>query len=152
MHKITNKALDLFESIISKIPANEGVLRIEETSKSPFVFMAPESGIIILRGYVFLQRDGEPGVPSSDDFIRPLIRFLENFNKIQSIEGHFMLPFFTSSFSKALKDLFINLRYLYKRKINVTCYWYYESEDEDSLGSGEDYESSTGLPFVMIEI
>ena len=144
MEEIYQKNLNLIEDIIASDIKNETVLRIEETSKSPFIYMDPKSGLIILKGR---------GIPEdSIEFFRPVFNFLEmKFISINSIEAHFILGYHSSSFGKPLGDLFKKLEYLYKRNINIICYWYYDELDEDILQLGEDYEKIIRVPFVMVE-
>jgi hypothetical protein len=145
MKELSKEQLDLIYNIQEKGTINEQVLRIEETSKSPFIFMDPKSGLLIMKGR---------GIPDNTvDFFRPVFDFLDmNFVKTTSIEAHFMLIYYTSSFAKPLLDLFKKLEILYKRNINIICYWYYEEDDFEILEWGEDFQSMTRLPFVLIEI
>ncbi len=144
MEEIHKKNLNLIEDIIASDVKNETVLRIEETLKSPFIYMDPKSGLIIIKG---------KGLPEdSIEFFRPVFNFLEmEFININSIEAHFMIEYLSSSFGKPLGDLFKKLEYLYKRNINIICYWYYDELDEDILEMGEDFESYIKVPFVLVE-
>jgi len=145
MEEIYKKQLDLIENIISTEAVNEHVLRIEGTCKIPFILLDSIKGIIYMKGAAVMD--------DSNSIIRQILDFIDKkFANVSSIEGHFMLTYCNSSFGKALLDLFIRLKVLHKRKINVICYWYYDEDDEKQLQEGEDYESCTGLPFVMIEI
>jgi hypothetical protein len=145
MEEIYEKQLNMILNIQEKGTSDEKVLRIEGTYRSPFIFLDPKTGRIIIKG------TGTPEDPY--DFFSPVLNFIDReFANLQSIEVHFMLPYFSSSFGKYLLDLFIKLRTLYKRNIKVTCFWYYDKDDYDALEAGEDFESHIGIPFVMIEI
>jgi len=145
MDEFYNKQLNLIHYIQGKESTSEQVLRIEETSKSPFVFMDPKTGLIVIKGR------GQMDNPV--EFFRPVIEFLDSdFAGLTSIEGHFMLIWMTSSFGKPLTDFFIKIGKLYREKVNVTCYWYYEEDDYDILEKGEDFESFIKVPFIMIEM
>ena len=50
MEEMNKKNLDLIDDIMGNDIINEEVLRIEETSKSPFIYMDPKYGLIIIKG------------------------------------------------------------------------------------------------------
>jgi hypothetical protein len=145
MEEIYEKQLNLIRNIHSTATIDKEVFRIEETTKSPFIFLDPKNGTIIISGR---------GTPeNSVDFIRPILDFIdEKFANTLSIEGHLILTYYSSSFGKQLLDLFKKLEFLYKRNSNVTCYWYYETGDDEILEEGEDYQRMVRIPFVMIEM
>ena len=144
MEEIHKKNMNLIEDIIASDIKNETVLRIEATCISPFIYMDPNEGIIIIKG---------EGIPrGSIIFFRPVLDFLDmKFINNSPIEVHFMLLSCSSSFGKPLLDLFKKLEHMYKRNINIICYWYYDELDEDILELGEDYELIIKVPFVMVE-
>lgn len=145
MEELSKKQLDLIYDIQGNNTINEQVLRIEETAKSPFIYMDPKSGLIIIKGR---------GIPEDSlEFFRPVFNFLDmKFINNSSIEAHFILIYYNSSFGKPLLDLFKKLEKLYKNNVNVICYWYYDEDDFEILEWGEDFQSITRLPFVLIEI
>lgn len=145
MEEIHKNNLNLIEDIIASYIKSEAALRIEATSKSPFIFMDPNKGLIIIKGI------GIPEDPFTF-FKQPLDFFDRKFTGVQSIEGHFMLTYFNSDFAKLLQDLFKKFGNLYRRNHTVVCYWYYDEDDDDMLQWGEDFESIIRMPFVKIEI
>lgn len=124
---------------------DKNILCIDETPRSPFVYINPESGKIIFKGY---------GIPeNSNEFFKPIFDFIENnFNNTKDIEGHFIFCYNNSSFDKELVFLYLRLNTLYKNGINVECYWYYEKDDERMLEAGEDFISILRMPFNLVEV
>ena len=124
---------------------DKNILCIEETPKSPFVFINSESGKILFKGY---------GIPeNSNEFFKPIFNFIEsNFKNTKDIEGHFIFLYNNSSFDKELVFLYLRLNNLFKNGVNVECFWYYEKDDEDMLEAGEDWISILRMPFNLVEV
>ena len=140
-----NRQPNIIRNIQQILSVSERVLQIEGTDKSPFVLLDPRKGMIIMKGNACPE--------DSYRFFRPILDFFSReFDKVHSIEGHFTLEYYSSTFSKALGDLFKEISFMRKNKVDVICNWYYEVDDYDTLEAGEDYETCTGLPFVFIEI
>jgi hypothetical protein len=133
------------KEIVSTNLLDKNVLHIEETPRSPFVYIKSDSGKIIFKGY---------GIPeNSNDFFTPIFDFIEkNFINIKDIEGHFIFSYNNSSFEKELVFLYLKLNTLYKNGVNVEIYWYYERDDERMLEAGEDFISILRMPFKLVEV
>jgi hypothetical protein len=63
------------------------------------------------------------------------------------LEVNIRLEYFNTSSSKCLMDL---LRRVEKSAVTASVNWYYESEDEDMLEAGEDYDAIIELPFRLV--
>ena len=149
MEEMHKKNLDLIEDIIASDIKSEAALRIEATSTSPFIYLDPNEGIIILKGAGRTQGQG------SVELFKPVFDFIStNFINNSAIEVHIMINEYgcNTSFLKSLVDLFRILGNLYKNNVNVICYWYFDELDEDILQLGEDFESQTRVPIVFVEV
>jgi hypothetical protein len=134
-----------FKDIISANILNKNTLYIKETSKSPFVYLDSEKGMIIFKGY------GRPEY--SDEFFIPIFDFIKcGFQETKHIEGHFWLAYNNSSFDSALFHFLLNLNPRYRSGVNVECYWYYEKDDDYMLSVGERFQSSLRIPFKLSEV
>jgi hypothetical protein len=133
------------KDIVSTNLQDKNVLYIEETPRSPFVYINSESGKILFKGY---------GIPeNSNEFFKPIFDFIEkNFKNIKDIEGHFIFRYNNSSFDKELVFLNLRLNTFFKNGVNVECFWYYEKDDEDMLEAGEDWISILRMPFKLVEV
>jgi len=115
----------------------------EATSKSPFVSFDPKSGILELKGR---------SIPENAlDFYKPLMEWIDAWTATQpeKTELHVQLEYFNTSSSKCLLDLFKRLEKLGSKAVVV---WKYESDDEDMLEAGEDYEAILSVQFEMKEV
>lgn len=84
MEEIHKKNLNLIEDIIASDIKNETVLRIEATSTSPFIYMDPNEGIIIIKGAGRTQ--------GSIEFFKPVFDFFgTHFINNSPIEVHIMI-------------------------------------------------------------
>ena len=63
------------------------------------------------------------------------------------------LEYFNTSSSNCLLDVFKKAEKLQKGKLsNVKVNWFYETEDDDMLEAGEDYDILISIPFNMVEV
>jgi hypothetical protein len=145
MEKSFLDQLNHLRDIVSTNLLDNNILHIEETSRSPFVYINSESGKIIFKGH---------GIPeNSNEFFKPIFDFIEkNFKNTKDIEGHFIFCYNNSSFEKELVFLYLRLSTLYKNGVNVECNWYYEKDDERMLEAGEDFISILRIPFNLVEL
>jgi hypothetical protein len=58
------------------------------------------------------------------------------------------LEYFNTSSSKSLLDLFKR----FEKLSTVEIHWHYDSDDEDMLEAGEDYDHIVEVPFRFIEV
>jgi len=121
-------------------------LAIEMSAKTPLVKLSP-GGKLEFRGRSIPE--------NSIEFYSPIFDWIDSFaaDPQPETELHIQLEYFNTSSSKCLLDIFKKLQTLHVAgKSKVTAHWYYESDDEDMLEAGEDYQAIIKIPFVLIKI
>jgi hypothetical protein len=116
---------------------------IEGSPKTPNINFDLIGGILEIKGR---------SIPENAlDFYKPLIEWMGEWVKASpaKTEFHVHLEYFNTSSSKCLLDLFRKLEPLGD---NATVLWHYESDDEDMLEAGEDYEAILSVPFRMVKV
>ena len=123
----------------------ETIIR-EGTSKTPYVKLDGESGIVEINGRSIPE--------NSVEFYKPLIDWLDKYGNapLQMTSINIQLEYLNTSSSKCILDLFKRLELFKKKGHEVEVNWYYEEDDEDMFEAGEDYQSIINIPFKMIEI
>lgn len=121
-------------------------LKIEGTSKTPTIQFDLQNGKLLIQGRSIPE--------NSIEFYKPLVDALEEYieNAIDNTHVDIMLEYFNTSSSKCILDVFKKLEKINNNQGNVLIYWHYESDDEDMLEAGEDYQAIINIPFKMIEI
>lgn len=121
---------------------------IRGTEKTPHIELDPSTGHIEIRG---------KSIPEdSYKFFEPLNNWLEEYEKEPALQTdmRIALEYFNTSSAKVLLEVFKRLNYLNKSgKSTVSISWVYESDDEDMLEAGRDYEGTVEVPinFVAVE-
>jgi len=123
----------------------ETIIR-EGTSKTPYVRLDGENGLVEIKGRSIPE--------NSVEFYKPLIDWLEKYSGEPSSETNvnIQLEYFNTSSSKCILDIFKRLELIHKKGNPVEINWYYEEDDEDMFEAGEDYQSIINIPFKMIEM
>ena len=120
-------------------------LIIEGSPKTPNINFDGNEGSFLISGR---------SIPENSlDFYKPVMEWLD-FYIVEPKEAttvNLKLEYFNTSSSKCLLDVFKKLEVIFKRGQKVGINWYYESDDEDMLEAGEDYQSIIKIPFTMIE-
>jgi hypothetical protein len=133
------------KNIVSTGIFNKHIFIIEETSNSPFVYLNPVNGMIVIKG--------ECRPPDVHEFFRQILDFIESkFKNTKDIKGHFLYTYFNSSSGKQILDIIKILSRLSSSGNNVECYWYYEKNDGDMLSAGEEISRVARIPFKFIEV
>lgn len=119
---------------------------IEGTSKTPQVEFDAENGRLLIKGRSIPE--------NSIEFYKPLIDWIEDYAKDagDNTEINIQLEYFNTSSSKCILDVFKRLEIIRRDGKTVGVKWHYESDDEDMLEAGEDYQAIIDLPFEMIEV
>lgn len=89
------------------------------------------------------------------DFYKPIYEWLDNYTAApkEKTTLDIRLEYFNTSSSKCLLDVFKKVEKLEKANAgSVTVNWYYETDDEDMLEAGEDYDIIIAVPFNMVEV
>jgi hypothetical protein len=116
---------------------------IKATAKTPSIDFNPDRGILEIRGRSTSE--------DSNVFYKPLIAWCEEYahNPPDKTTVDVQLEHFDTSSSKGLLDFLKRLRVIKEKHKEVEIVWHYESNDEDILEAGENFEHITGLPFRM---
>lgn len=119
---------------------------LDGTSKTPTVDFDGNTGQLQLRGRSIPE--------NSIEFYRPLIDWIDQYgrNPKPSTQLRVQLEYFNTSSSKCILDLFKKLEVIRNAGNDVLVLWHYETDDEDMLEAGEDYQAIINIPFKMIQI
>lgn len=121
-------------------------ITIEESSKTPYIFMDPDKGQIEIKGRSIPE--------NSIEFYKPLIEWLTEYSEqdMKTTQVKIQLEYFNTSSSKCILDIFKRLEVMYRKGWTVEILWYYDEDDEDMYESGEDYQSILTCPISLVEI
>ena len=117
---------------------------LEGTPKTPTVNFSKENGVLELKGRSIPE--------NSIEFYKPLLDWIQAYGEgpKAKTEVNIKLEYFNTSSSKCILDVFKKLETI--KNTEMTINWYYESDDEDMLEAGEDYQAIISIPFKMIEV
>lgn len=114
--------------------------------KTPTVHFDGETGVLELRGRSIPE--------NSIEFYKPLIDWIDQYARSPRPQTQLrvQLEYFNTSSSKCILDLFKKLENVRSSGNEVLVLWHYETDDEDMLEAGEDYQAIISLPFKMIQV
>ncbi|MFD1553951.1 nuclear pore complex subunit [Putridiphycobacter roseus] len=120
-------------------------LNIPATEKTPSIRFDPANDFFEIKG-VSLPVEAE-------QFYSPIIEWVKNYIVDAQKKTKLMvdLQYFNISSSKQLLDIFFQLKRLIGLEKQVLIEWLYDSEEEDLLEMGQDYEFMVGIPFKYTE-
>jgi hypothetical protein len=122
-------------------------LIISGTNKTPEVKLLAGTGVIEISG---------KSIPeNSVEFYQPVFSWMESYfeNPLPKTEARIILEYFNTSSSKCLLDVLRKLETLKSSgKSDVVVLWHYETDDEDMMEAGQDYDALVDLPFQLIQI
>ena len=121
-------------------------LSIHETPFTPYVLFESEKGELVSKG---------KSLPDdANTFYNPIIQWVEEYAvKPQPktiVNIHF--AYFNTVSSKNILEIFKKISQIKVAGFDVEIHWIYESEEEDMLEAGRDYESILKLPFNFVPI
>lgn len=119
---------------------------IEGTPKTPTIKFDMDNGVLEIKGRSIPE--------NSIEFYKPLVDSLEKYASKPKAQTNvnIQLEYFNTSSSKCILDVFKKLEGIHKNGNNITINWYYETDDEDMLEAGEDYQAIINVPFKMMEV
>ncbi|RUT79620.1 DUF1987 domain-containing protein [Ancylomarina longa] len=120
-------------------------LVLKGSPKTPSINFDPSTGTFLIEGR---------SIPENSlDFYKPIMEWLDSYigSPEELTTVVVKLEYFNTSSSKCLLDVFKKLEGIFKRGHKVSINWHYETDDEDMLEAGEDYQSIIKIPFEMIE-
>lgn len=119
-------------------------LIIDDTIKTPSISFNYEAGKLEMKG---------KSIPENSlEFYRPVFEWLDSYNHSPRPETDMVikLEYFNTSSSKCLLDILRRLESLQlSGKSKVTINWFYETDDEDMMEAGEDYQALVKVPFQL---
>lgn len=116
---------------------------IERTRKTPEIKFDASTGRLIIAGRSIPE--------NSIEFYRPVIDWVDGVvaaSGADPLRVFVQLEYFNTSSSKSLLDLFKR----FEKLSAVEIHWHYDSDDEDMLEAGEDYDHIVEVPFRFIEV
>jgi hypothetical protein len=121
-------------------------ITIEGTPKTPTINFDMEKGLLEIKGRSIPE--------NSIEFYKPLVDWLEKYSSKPKAQTNvnIQLEYFNTSSSKCILDVFKKLEAIHKNGSEIVINWYYETDDEDMLEAGEDYQAIINVPFKMIEV
>jgi hypothetical protein len=121
-------------------------LNISPSPKTPEVKMDAQAGQLMIGGRSIPE--------NSVEFYAKVLSWLDEYSSIQSgaTVMDVKLEYFNTSSSKCILDIFKKLELMKKEGKEVKVNWFYESDDEDMLEAGEDYDAIIDIPFEMKEV
>lgn len=119
-------------------------LIIDDTIKTPSISFSYDAGTLEMKG---------KSIPENSlEFYRPVFEWLDQYNQSPKPETQVMikLEYFNTSSSKCLLDILRRLESLQlSGKSKVVVNWFYETDDEDMMEAGEDYQALVKVPFKL---
>lgn len=116
-------------------------MKIEATNHTPLVELSTE-GKLMIHGRSIIE-DPLPFYKRIVDWI-PLCQ-------AKNLNVEIQIEYINTSSTKVLLNLLKKIKYFYNSN-NLTISWYYESDDEEMLDLGKDFESMVCVPFDFYEM
>ena len=118
---------------------------LEGTVKTPMIHFEYDTGNLTLSGRSIPE--------NSIDFYKGAMEWLDEYVKVPQEDTEFTvrLEYFNTSSSKCLVEIFRKLEGIYNDGKIVNIMWFYESEDEDMMESGQDFGQILKIPVKLIE-
>lgn len=123
-----------------------GVLKLEATRNTPYVFFDPNKAV--------LEMKGRSSPQDSIAFYDKIFKLLDNMSPeaVSTFDVNLALEYFNTSSAKCIFDLFRRLEKDKKTAEKVVINWFYEADDDDMYEVGEDYGSLTQLNFNILPL
>jgi hypothetical protein len=119
-------------------------LHIGDSIKTPSISFGGADGILEIKG---------KSIPENSlEFYRPVFEWLDNYSQSPAPKTvlKVALEYFNTSSSKCLLDIFRKLESLrISGRSDVKVNWIYDSDDEDMMEAGEDYQALVKVPFEL---
>lgn len=121
-------------------------ITLNESSKTPYILMDADKGLIEIKGRSIPE--------NSVEFYKPLINWLNQYSeedkKVTNVK--FQLEYFNTSSSKCILDILKRLETLYRHGWDIKISWCYDEDDEDMYESGVDYQSILSCPIALEKV
>lgn len=119
---------------------------LKSTSKTPLLDFNFDEGVFEIKGRSIPE--------NSIEFYKPLISWIEEYTSNPRKKTLLLvkLEYFNTSSSKCLVEVIRKLEKVYHLGYEIKIFWYYESDDEDMLESGEDFKEIIKIPIELHKI
>lgn len=120
-------------------------LIIEDTQETPYINFSMDN-----EAFEILGNSLPEDVIS---FYEPVVDWLKNYalNPKEETKVKFKLTYYNTSSSKMFMQILNILQNIHRRGKKVEILWCVKDDDEDIIEAGEDYASSTRLPFTFVQ-
>ena len=119
-------------------------LTIDDSIKTPSIIFGADDGMLEIKG---------KSIPENSlEFYRPVFEWLDNYSQAPAPATTLKvaLEYFNTSSSKCLLDIFRKLEAInLSGRSTVKVNWVYDSDDEDMMEAGEDYQALVKVPFEL---
>jgi len=116
-------------------------MKINATKNTPFVELSPE-GLMIIQGRSIMD--------DPTTFFAPILHWISEC-KAPIFTLEVRMEYMNTSSSKLILYLLKTIKEYYNTR-NIFVKWYYESDDEDMLDMGKDFEAITRIPIDFYEM
>jgi hypothetical protein len=93
----------------------------------------------------------EPILSWVEDYVKNI---LEKFEQNKLLNETFIVVFdfkyMNSSSSKYIFQIISNFKKIYKKRLNINIFWYYDDLDDQILEDGEDFSEIINIPFKFL--
>ena len=97
-----------------------------------------------------LEISGESYPENSAEFYKPVLSWIKDYLKTEpDFNFNFKMIYFNTSSSKAIFDILDILEKHFKKSGKGKINWFYESDDEDIMESGEEFAEGLTIPFEI---
>lgn len=119
---------------------------LKSTSKTPHLEFRYNEALFEIKGRSIPE--------NSIEFYKPLINYIEDYltNPKPKTTVAVKLEYFNTSSSKCLVEVFRKLEKVLQFGFEIKILWYYESDDEDMLESGEDFKEILKIPIELVRV
>ena len=119
-------------------------LKIAKTKFTLAVSLDADSGNFAMEGSSYPE--------NALEFFQPIFLWLERFiaEVTKPIDLQLKLEYLNTSSSKCILDLFKVLEGYHHQGGEVKVTWYYESDDEDMMETGEEFLEDLDFPFELV--
>jgi len=116
-------------------------IKVLETPYSPEINLDKERSRFEFFGKSFPE--------DAKEFYNPIIDWFRQYVVEPNRETivHFKLDYFNTASSKKLVDILNILKEIHKQKKTIIIHWYYRTNDDDMLETGETFSEIVNLPF-----
>ncbi len=88
------------------------------------------------------------------EFYKPVFSWLDEFTEVPNNANEkafiFKLYYFNTASSKVIQDIIMQLDNMFHSGKNIKIVWYFDTDDEDIIDTGNEFKEMVALPFEML--